>query len=179
MAIVLVVATAGCIGDSGDGEDVTQASPDDTDVDAAPSATNRTDDASTGTITWTNQTGYWTAGGHVQTMQGYVVGTPLDPVSVAPNATGLVVTVTWSATTPLSQTLTVELSNGNGEVLTTASGSSPLAVPLDGSDLGGASEVSIGVYPGEEVAGAWVDQEYAGHTAVFEGLPFDESRVSP
>jgi hypothetical protein len=179
LALALLVLTVGCIGGGDDVEstsadDETANASDETDTEAETGAQNVT-----GEVAWTNQTGHWTAGGHADGNYVHALGSAIEAVSLADNATGAAVVLSWEPSTPLSETLTIEVNDADGEQLAVASGSSPAFVEADASTLAGTGELSFAVYPGDETAGAWVDQAYDVDTAVFVDRPFEPGLADP
>ncbi len=95
-------------------------------------------------------------------------GAPLERVSGA-NLTGVVIEMSWTPTTLLSQQMTLRVWRGDEEV-GHASGPSPLRLALPGRE-GAGGLVLEGGPAGEP--GAWVQQPHRFALAVFDGIPFD------
>lgn len=124
--------------------------------------------AQPGSITTSDYEGQWglgwTAGGDSNT----AVGTAWPEHTARGNVTGVVVEMSWTATTPTAEELSLRVIHGESD--TRAEGTSPVRLVFAGGDAAGDYRMAA---VGAGDPGAYVQQEVAFHVTVFTDLPFD------
>ncbi len=113
--------------------------------------------------------GTWTAGATTPAMGVNVVGSG-NAIVKSYSHPG-VFELTWSATTPANEQLSLRIRDADlEETVATATGTSPIRIALDVTP-----SVSALIMRAPEPAGVYVDQPFTMSWALFDGLPLDES----
>lgn len=113
----------------------------------------------------------WTAGEGATGGNILGSGNPLHTVE-AGNLTGVVVEMAWTPSTPLSDTLRLQVFRNGGRLLDEAAGASPLRLAFPGDGLAGDELILRGA---AEDGRAFVQQGFTFYVTSFAGVPFDAS----
>lgn len=173
-ALVLVTVSAGCLGGGGNTASSSESGEEREEAPASSGQEGSKADAPERSPRVKRYDGDWLAGVYAGGLGANFVGSGHPVAGIAGNVTGVVVEVVWNATTPASSELRLEIQpSGGTEVVAEATGTSPIHVPISGSELPGPGEYVTEVRAGGD-PGVFVRQSYDVYVAVFDGVPFEQ-----
>jgi hypothetical protein len=130
-------------------------------------------DARRGVFTATHE-GNWTASAGVAGGQNFAGSGNSGETVASDGLTGVVVEMAWTASTPLSDSLRLQVFREGKPLLAEASGPSPLRLVFPGDGLAG----DLILRGTADADGAFVAQEFTFYVTTFVGVPFDASHTA-